>query len=199
VASSWIIARTTQAGDKRYHVRYRLGGRESSARYAGSFKTKADALARKRWIDGELAALRLPDLTTLRADEPKRARTVEEACRQWRASRVDVTEGTRVLHRVALGRVVPILGEHRVDDLTIADVNRLVTELAAGGKKRETIRKSVKYLAAVLEEEGIDPNPARSKQIRLPHEEQEELNPPTAEHVEAVFRLLAPAYKLPLL
>src|SRR6187551_3259854 len=71
----------------------------------------------------------------------KRARTVEEACRQWRASRVDVTEGTRVLHRVALGRVVPILGEHRVDDLTIADVNRLVTELAAGGKKRETIRK----------------------------------------------------------
>ncbi len=103
------------------------------------------------------------------------------------------------MHRVALGRVVPILGEHRVDDLTIADVNRLVTELAAGGKKRETIRKSVKYLAAVLEEEGIDPNPARSKQIRLPHEEQEELNPPTAEHVEAVFRLLAPAYKLPLL
>jgi integrase len=46
---------------------------------------------------------------------------------------------------------------------------------------------------------GADPNPARDRRIRLPHEEQEELNPPTAEHVEAVFWLLAPVYKLPLL
>jgi integrase len=57
----------------------------------------------------------------------------------------------------------------------------------------------VKYLAAVLEEEGIEPNPARSKRIRLPHEEPVELEPPTSEHVEAVCRLLAPAYRLPLL
>jgi integrase len=50
-----------------------------------------------------------------------------------------------------------------------------------------------------LEEEGVDPNPARDKRIRLPHEEREELNPPTAEHVETVWRLLPPAYRLPLL
>jgi integrase len=57
----------------------------------------------------------------------------------------------------------------------------------------------VKYLAAVLDECGIDPNPARDKRIRLPHEESEELEPPTSAHVEAVYRLLAPAYRLPLL
>jgi integrase len=35
--------------------------------------------------------------------------------------------------------------------------------------------------------------------VRLPHEEREELNPPLADHVEAVYHLLAPAYRLPLL
>jgi hypothetical protein len=43
----------------------------------------------------------------------------------------------------------------------------------------------VKYLAAVLDECGVDPNPARNKLIRLPHEEPAEIEPPTSEHVEA--------------
>jgi integrase len=105
-----------------------------------------------------------------------------------------------VLHRVALNRVLPSLGEKAVDELSVADVNAMVSTLAAAGKKRETIRKSVKYLAAVLEENGraLD-NPARSKQIRLPHEERVELEPPTSEQVAAVYHLLAPAYRLPLL
>jgi integrase len=35
--------------------------------------------------------------------------------------------------------------------------------------------------------------------VRLPYEEPEELNPPSADHVDAVYWLLAPAYRLPLL
>jgi hypothetical protein len=71
-----------------------------------------------------------------------------------------------MLHRVALNRVLPSLGAKAVDELTVEDVNALVTELAAAGKKRETIKKSVKYLAAVLEEHGrsLD-NPARPKRV----------------------------------
>lgn len=102
-------------------------------------------------------------------------------------------------NRVALGRVVPLLGSRAVDELSVDDVNGLVAELARSGRKRETIRKSVKYLAAVLDEQGLDENPARSKRIRLPHEEQLEIEPPTSEHVEAVYRLLPPSYRLPLL
>lgn len=196
--SSWIATRATKNGGKRYRVIYRLGGAESQHRYAGSFPTKAEALARRRWIDGELAAMRVPNLGALEV-EPKRAPTISDACTEWRMSRVDVAEGTRVLHRVALGRVVPILGERRIDELTVDDMNALVTQLAATGRKRETIRKSVKYLAAVLDEHRVDPNPARDKRIRLPHEEHEELEPPTSEHVEAVVRLLPTAYRLPLL
>lgn len=105
----------------------------------------------------------------------------------------------RTLHRVALDRVLPELGDLAVDAITVEDVSRLVETLVAAGKKRETIRKSVKYLAAVLDECGIDPNPARARSIRLPYEEPEEINPPTTDHVEAVLRLLASAYRLPLL
>lgn len=197
MASTWIVARTTRDGERRHRVLYRLGGRESAPRYAGSFKTKSEAVARKQWVSGELAARRVPNLASLETET--RARTLAEACERWRASRVDVSEGTRVLHRVALARVTPLLGQRRVDELTVEHVNELVTHLSAAGKKRETIRKSVKYVAAVLEEEAVDPNPARSKRIRLPHEEPVELDPPGAEHVEAVCRLLPPAYRLPLL
>jgi hypothetical protein len=56
--------------------------------------------------------------------------------------------------------VVGVLGSRPVDAITTADVSELVTKLSKEGKKRETIRKSVKYLAAVLDECGIEPNPA---------------------------------------
>jgi len=177
-------------------VLYRVGGRESSPRYGGVFGTAREAKLRRDWIAGELANMRIPDLRLL---APGKTLTVTEAAERWRSSRVDVSEGTRVLHRVALGRVLPILGDRQVDAITAADVTELVTTLASAGKKRETIRKSVKYLAAVLDECGINPNPARAKTIRLPHEEQAEIEPPTAEHVEAVYRLLPSAYRLALL
>ena len=194
--SAWIERRATKTGAIRHRVKYRLGGRESAHRYAGSFKAKRDAVARLAWVAGELAAMRVPNRRAVEV-APARAPTVAEACERWRAARVDVVEGTRVLHRVALGRVVPILGDRLLDELTVDDVNELVRELASTGRKRETIRKSVKYLAAVLEENGVDPNPARSKRVRLPHEEPIELEPPTAEHVEAVLRLLPHSYRLP--
>jgi integrase len=47
---------------------------------------------------------------------------------------------------------------------------------------------------------GVSPNPARDcVRVRLPREDRPEIQPPSAEHVEAVHRLLAPAYRLPLL
>lgn len=198
--SAWVERRKTKAGGVRYRVEYRLGGRESASRYAGSFPTKRDALARKAWVAGELAALRVPDVASL-STETATAPTLREAILTWQESRVDVTEGTRTLHRVALNRVLPLLGDRHIDSLTVEDVSQLVTALSAKGNKRETIRKSVKYLAAVLDANGIDgtSNPARNRNIRLPYEEYEEINPPTAAHVEAVYQLMPSAYRLPLL
>ncbi len=195
--STWIARRPRKAGGMSYRVMYRAGGRESAPRYGGAFSTLREAKIRRDHIAGELAAVRMPDLHIEGREAP--VQTLLDACTAWRESRVDVAESTRILHRVALARVLPVLGSRPVNEIATKDVSDLVATLAAGGKRRETIRKSVKYLAAVLDECGIDPNPARAKSIRLPHEEHEEISPPTAEHVEAVYRLLASAYRLPLL
>jgi hypothetical protein len=111
-----------------------------------------------------------------------------------------MSKATRVLHRVALDRVLPILGARRVDEITPADVASLVAELHGSGYRRETISKSVTYLAQTLDHAGASPNPARDKlHVKLPRDEREEHDPATAEHVEAVHRLLPPVHRLPLL
>jgi hypothetical protein len=91
VASVWVKTRRVKDG-KRYRVEYRLGGRETQPRYAGSFKTLKEATTRKRWIAGELAARRVPDIAQPKT-EPN-APTLGAAGDAWRASRVDVVEGT---------------------------------------------------------------------------------------------------------
>jgi integrase len=191
-----MIRRETASGP-RYRVLYRVGGRESSARYAGSFPTKAEALARKRWVEGELAGLRVPDV---RHVEKPSGTTIRSAAARWQASRVDVSAGTAQTYRVALGRLLPRLGDtplERLDAQTVAD---LVAELHGAGLRKQTIRKTVSVLAMVLDHAGIQPNPARDKLlVKMPREERRELNPPTAAHVEAVVRLLPTRYRLPAL
>lgn len=96
--------------------------------------------------------------------------------------------------------MLPLVGRRVVDSLTPADVAELVGKLTAQGYKRETISKSVTAFAQTLDYVGVTPNPARDKLIvKLPREEREELNPPTAEHVERVFRLLPSKHRLAFL
>jgi len=124
--------------------------------------------------------------------------TLRAVAERWKASRVDVSEATVIYHRSALNRAGPLL-ECPVDEITAADVAALVASLAEAGKARETIRKTVTVLSMVFDHAGITPNPARDRiRVRLPRVERPEISPPTHEHVEAVHRLLAPAYRLPL-
>jgi integrase len=197
MASVWITKRTTASGGPRHRVMFRLGGRETSPRYGGSFKTLREARARRDWIAGELAALRVPDLHALEKAKP--APTLAEAYERWRASRLDVSAATATYQRSAIRRARPLL-RRRLDEVGADDVAALVASLVEAGKSRETIRKTVTVLAMIFDHAGVSPNPARDRvRVRLPREERAEVNPPTAEHVEAVHGLLAPAYRLPLL
>jgi integrase len=197
VASTWIERRHGKTG-VRFRVEYRVGGRESRPRYAGSFKTKREALIQKAWVAGELAALRVPDLAALKA--PIAAPTLSDAARRWQESRIDVRETTRLQHRTALRRVLPIIGPLRVDEITPATVAGIVASLAAEGKARESIRKTVTALAMVLDFHSVSPNPARDRvQVRLPREEPEEPEPPSADHVETVGWLLTLPYLVAML
>jgi len=197
--SVWIERRHTAGGEARYLVKYRLGGRESAHRYAGSFPTRREALARSHWVAGELAAMRVPRVGRLEASTATTP-TLAEAAERWRASRVDVTEGTAVGHRVQLGRVLALLGSRRVEEIRPADVAQLVTTLHAAGRKRETIRKSLTVLAQVLDYAGVKDNPARDRvHVRLPREERQEPTPPTADQIEAVLPLMPRHYALAVL
>src|SRR4051812_6629222 len=115
--SAWIERRKTADGkSKRYIVKYMLGGRGTRKRYAGAFRTMREASIRKQWVAGELAALRVPNLSLLR--EPTMAPTFAEAARRWQASRVDVADGTTTQHRTAINRALPIVGTRRIDGIT---------------------------------------------------------------------------------
>jgi integrase len=195
----WITPRQTKDGRKRYRVRFRIGGRESREGYGGSFKTLREANLRKQWIAGELAACRVPDLQLLSVETPQ-VPTFAQAAERWRASRVDVSDGTRIQQRTSLNRALRILGDRRLDGLVAQDVADMVAELSAEGLKPSFVRKIVQATAMVLDHAGLTPNPARDKLIvKMPRQETEQVNPPTAEHVCAVYRLLPPRHRLPLL
>jgi integrase len=184
------------ARGQRYRVEFRLDGREAPTRYDGSFKTKREADARRRWISGELAAKRIPDLSFVAVETV----TLRTLAGRWQASRVDVSEGTAQTYRVALGRLLPRLGDRAAENIDAQTVANLVAELNAAGLRKQTIRKTVSVLAMVLDHGRVQPNPTRDKlTVRLPREERRELHPPTAEHVEAAVRLLPARYRLPAL
>jgi integrase len=101
---------------------------------------------------------------------------------------------------VALGRILPRLGDQAVDRIDAQLVASLVADLHEAGLRKQTIRKTVSDLAMVLDHARVQPNPARDRlTVRLPREERRQVEPPSADHVEAVARLLPSRYRLPLL
>ena len=195
--SVWIASRPTTDGGKRYRVLFRAGGREAPQRYAGTFATMREAKARRDWIAGELAAVRMPDV---RLTAPASVETLRLIAERWSSSRVDVADRTAMNHRVDLSRILPVLGDRPLDEITAADVAGFVVDLHEGGLARESIRKTLTTLAMVFDFAGVSPNPARNRTaVRLPREDRLEVCPPTAGHVQAVYRLLPAAYRLPLL
>lgn len=180
-------------GGVSYRVRFRIGGRESVPQWAGAFATKREAEARRQWVRAELAAMRLPNLQLV---QPVAPATLREVAERWRTSRIDASDGTRATHLVNLGRILPVLGDKSAAAVTKADVQELVARLHAT-LARESVRKTIAALAMVLDHAEINPNPARK--VRLPEKRVEEVNPPTARHVEAVLPLLPTAYRLPMI
>jgi integrase len=194
MASAWV--QPMKSPRVRYRVFFRVGGRESRTQHGGIFKTKREAEARREWVRGELAAMRVPRLELM---QPQSVVTLATVAEQWRQSRVDVADGTATTHRVNLSRILPRIGMTPVEAIIAADVASLVADLVQQGLARESIRKTRATLAMVLDFAGVQPNPARDRSVKLPPEDRAEVNPPTAAHVEAVLRLVSSTYRLPLL
>jgi len=198
VSSVWIRPRATKAGATRFLVEYRPGGREERARHGGSFKTKRLARIRAAFIEGELGAGRLPDLS-FGASDPTPVLAFEQAARAWQGSRLDIAATTRDQHRIQLDKLLPLIGDRAVEELQPADFVAVVAALHGDGVARETIRKTLGVGAMVLDHAGINPNPARDRSIKLPREEPKQINPPSAADIEAVFARIPAEHRLALL
>jgi integrase len=156
-------------------------------------------MTRKAWIDGEFAALRVPDLR-LFEQATAGAPTVAQAAKPWQDSRIDVEEGSRNVYRSAFARIEkhsPKFMKRRLDELTVDDVNELVAALVAAGYKRGTIKKTTGTVAQLLDHHRIEPNVARDKRVKLPRERKVHVPPPLAEHVERVAEVLPRHHVLP--
>ena len=179
--SVWIRRRPTKAGEPRYHVLYHLGRPERAAA-CRMFRLGARPISARRGPPARSPRCAYPTFRSSPAAPA--APTFAAAAEHWRASRIDATDGTRVVHRVALQRAMPLLGDLPLGEITTEHGIRLVTSLSDAGARRGTIRKTLTYARAVLDEADIEPNPLRDKRVRLPHEEDDEIVPPEAEHVK---------------
>ena len=159
--SAWVERRETADGNARYLVKYRLGGRESTHRYAGSFSTRREAIGRRGWVRRAGRDARPGDSSarshaTRRADARRCGRALARLSRRRHGC-----NGSRpprsACTRHATTRLVP---RQRID---AAEVAALVADLHAEGLKQETIRKSVSALAKVLDFTGATNNPARDR------------------------------------
>lgn len=196
MASTHIRRRVLPSGQVRYVVEYRLGGRSAKKRTGGRFKTKREAEARRNWIKGELAAMRVPDFSILETNVP--APTVRVWADRWQASRIDVTDATRNVDRKSLVHVLAAFGDRDPESLTAYEVAEWVVALS-GKYKRGSINKFLGALQRVLDYADVHPNPARDRKVRLPREERREVEPPNAADMTAIIEWAAPKYRLPLI
>jgi integrase len=180
---------------------WRFGPRSTHPRYGGSFRTKREAKLRRDWIAGELAAQRVPDLKLLVGERQPERPTLRAARDAWRASRIDVDEGTRTNDRINTDRVFkhgPALADLRLDEIGHERWAQVFAELA-DSYKRSTLKKSKEAFSMLYDHFGVDPNPVRDPRVKLPYADERDLIVPLAPHVEAVAAVLAPEHLLPYL
>jgi integrase/recombinase XerC len=178
MSSVSIRRRETKSGP-RFQVRYRLGGRGYPLVHGGVFSRKREAELRRDVIAGELAAGRNPaallqSLTTF-ATVPVNP-TLEQRFDEFIASRVDVGTSTKSLYRNARDS----LGElARRDPATLTPVDFQSWVAANAGLSPRTLAHYLSSIRQVLEFCDLEPNPARSKKVRLPADETAEVEAPS--------------------
>lgn len=207
MASAFIVKLSRRDG-VRYQVRYRLGGRESQVRYAGHFRTHREAKTRRDKVLGDLAAGRVPSFDSL---EPAAPRTVaqvadqligdlEGAGRSVKTVRVYRQAANRLgklghvdITAVTVRDVQDWINSRGVDDTTPGQTARAMTPLAPA-----SLRKYLDVIRQTFDIAEVTPNPARSRQLRVPELPAEEINPPTFDHVTAILDNVTRKHWLPV-
>jgi integrase len=184
MASVSIRRRESKSG-ARFQVRYRLGGRTYPLVHGGSFATMKEARLRRDLIGGELAAGRNPaDLLRAMVESP-RVGTFADLYDKFTASRVDVSEATKINYGTHRIRLVDLLGDRDPQTIGWQDVQGVVSSLAEDLAPL-SVRNYLGTLRIVLDFADLDPNPARDRRVKLPRPEENLPNPPSASEVAMI-------------
>jgi len=189
MASASITTRITKTGERRYVVRYRLGGRAYPIAHGGAFRTMKDARARRDLISAELSAGRNPAvllqaLTTV-VVAPAIA-TVSEWGDRFVTSRIDIDANTAKNYRSGIKKISETFGERDPESITSGEIAEWVAALAQT-RKPGTLQQYLIAFRLLLDHAAVDPNPARDPRVKLPKRVREEPAPPPAEHVLAIL------------
>jgi integrase len=196
MATLTITTRTTRTGERRFVVRYRLGGRSWPVQHAGSFPTLRDAKRRRDFVAGEIACGRDPRvaLEAMRATQPVRVRTFAEVAEAYRASRVDYA-GETAKNTISHLRAMAAFADRDPATITFQDVQEWVAGLKL---KPSSVKRYIATLRLILDHAGVDPNPARDERVRLPRETAAVVDPPSALEVETIIATVPARWRLPL-
>lgn len=192
MAKVHVITRTGSSG-RRYIVRYRLGGREAKLRHGGSFRTMREANERAMFISGEIAGRRAPNLA-IEQHERERV-TFGILAEQYLETRIDASPSTVKTYRQAFSHLGPI-ASMEVESIRLAHLQTWITTVATT-LAPATVRKYLDAVRQVFDFAEVNPNPARSRRLRLPASDSAEVSPPTGEHVAAIIAALPEKYRLP--
>lgn len=191
-----IVRRDTAKSGRRYIVRYRIGGRAFKLRHGGSFTREKDAKLRRDFIAGELAAGRDPAaaLATMR-DKP-RTFTVAQWGERFSKSRVDVTESTRRQYARARVRIDETFADRDPSSITWAEVQEWVAD--NDDLAPSSLRQYVATFAQILDHADVDPNPVRSRKVKLPKDTRGEHSVMSWREFQAIVANVTARYRLAL-
>lgn len=202
MSPAWIRPRVVKSTARNprgrtYQILYRRGGRGYRIETAGTFKTEREAKMRRDLVAGWLAqGLNPKDELARIAIEPTRVRTIDDWANLYHASRVDFAEETRTSVFSHLKRVRKQLGGRDPASLTPADVQGWVA--ANSDLKPSSLAQYLHSFALLLDFAGVDQNPARSGQVKLPARVKTEPSPPTADEFVRILTATAARYRLAL-
>lgn len=163
--------------ERRYLIRYRLAGRSSRLRHGGSRRTLREAEARKRYIDDELAAGRVPDLNP--GAEDAASPPVQAVLDGYIDGKHDVEAGTRESLRTAYRRLGPVILQMPTAELDARRVQAWIDGAVRDGRwGAMAINVTVGVLHHALLRHGVRPSPADPDVVTKPVYQRPEVNPP---------------------
>ncbi|HWH15059.1 MAG TPA: site-specific integrase [Miltoncostaeaceae bacterium] len=171
MARGSIIERVAKDGARTFSIKYRDAAGRQVKRAVGPSRREAERALARALADVERGAL-----------APSRELFAEYAERWLEEHRHRIERGTYLDYRAAVARLVPILGQRRLRDLTPQHLRDALGQLHAGGLSPKTCNNTVVplrlMLAHAVEDGLLMRNPAERGRDRLRIKE---------EHVEQEF------------